>query len=117
MTTSFNTLYILPEISFIGGTDKALTFTVYQEDEITLLDISSGSIEWLLSRYDMSEDIVLTKTGLLTTANIFTVTLDHDDTVLLSGKFTQQIVITDFSGNIFRPVQGTIVILPAIPSA
>lgn len=114
MTTSYNNLYTLPEISFIGGTDKILTFTAYQENETTLLDISSGSIEWLLSHYDMSDDIVLSKTGLLTSANTFTVTLDYDDTVSLSGRFTQQVIVTDFSGNVFRVAQGTIIIMPVI---
>lgn len=116
MTLNYNVLNNLPEISFIGGTDKELIFTAYKEDKITLLDITSGAIEWNLCLYDKVDRVILTKTGIITDANHFTVTLDALDTISLSGKYVQQIIITDFSENIFRPAQGVILILSAIPS-
>lgn len=116
MTTNYDTLNNLSEISFIGGTDKELTFTTYKEDGSTLLDITSGLPEWNLCLSDQTEDIILTKVGTIIDANHFTITLDAIDTFSLSGKYVQQLILTDFSGNIFRAGQGVVIILPAIPS-
>ena len=116
MTLKNSDVYILPEISFIGGTDKVLTFTTYTEDNITLLTLYGIEIEWILTYYEYKEQVVLRKTGVPININNFTVTLNYDDTISLSGKFIQQPIITDFTGNIFRPAQGTVLILPAFPS-
>ena len=47
------------------------------------------------------------------TPSVFTVELSEVNTIDLSGKYIQQLIITDSSGNIFKPGQGNIIILPA----
>ena len=121
MVTTYEEIYTLPEISFIGGTDKLFTFTTYDDDGVTPLVITGGDVKWLLCPYGEFNITTLEKTvasGItITGASEFTVTLDAADTVTLSGKFIQQVIITDFIGNIFRPGQGTILILPAIQAS
>jgi hypothetical protein len=119
MTTAYDSANALPELVFIAGTDKLLTFTCYQENT-NLLNITSGTVVWLLCPYGQFNTTTLQKqTGgdgvVINTANTFQVTLDAADTLALSGKYIQQVSITDFSGNTFRPSQGVVIILPAIP--
>jgi hypothetical protein len=116
MTTAYDRLNNLPELSFIAGTDKVLTFTCYDEDS-SLLDITGGTVLWYLCPFGQYGVNILTVSGVVATANTFTVTLTAVDTLSLSGKYIQQVVITDFDGYTFRPGQGIVLILPAIPSA
>ncbi len=113
---SYDNLNNLSETSFIAGTDQLWTYTCYNTDGVTLLNISSGTVLWYLCPFGQFSINTLTKSGTITTANTFTVALTAADTVLLSGKFIQQPIITDFSGNTFRPGQGIVLILPAIPT-
>lgn len=112
MTIDYSTLYNLPEISFIEGSDKILTFTVYEQDGITLQDINGSLIKWYLFPYGDSSYVLIEKDGELTTENEFAVSISRDDYVGLSGKFTQQLLITDFEGSPFRPAQGIVIVLP-----
>ena len=114
MTTSYDILNNLEEKSFIGGTDQLYTFVCYQADGANLLDISGGSAEWKLCPYGEFNVNILTKAGVLTDANTFTVTLNASDTLTLNGKYVQQVSVTDFYGNTFIAGQGTILIFPAI---
>jgi len=121
MTTAYDTINTLPDLIFIAGTDKLLTFTCYQENT-NLLDITSGTVVWLLCPYGQFSITTLQKqTGgdgvVINTANTFQVTLNAADTLALSGKYIQQVSITDFSGNTFRPAQGVVLIQPAIPES
>jgi hypothetical protein len=115
-STIYDSVNTLADWGFIAGTDKTLTFTAYQDNGLDLLDISTGSAKWLLCRYGDYETTVLEKSGSMST-NSFTITLDAADTILLSGKFIQQITIIDTAGNEFRPGQGIVFISPAIPAA
>jgi hypothetical protein len=114
MTTSYDDLNTLTDTFFIAGTDKVFTFSAYASDGVTPLNITSATIEWTLCRFGEFNQPIITKEGVIIDAYHFTVTLDANDTFTLSGKFIQQPIITDFSGNTFRPGQGTIIILPAI---
>lgn len=114
MTTSYDTLNNLDEFSFIAGTDKVLTFTCYDENALDLLNITGGSAYWWLCPFGESSVVTLSKTGNITDANTFTVTLTAADTLYLSGKYIQQTSVTDYVGNTFRAGQGTVIILPAI---
>jgi hypothetical protein len=117
MTTVYDDLYTLADLVFIGGTDKVLTFTCYAENGIDLLNLTSGVTSWRLCPYGEFSVNTLTKTGSISspgTLGVFTITLDAADTLLLNGKFIQQAIIQDFSGNTFRQ-QGVVIISPAIP--
>jgi hypothetical protein len=98
----------------IAGSNFTLTFTAYDSDGISLLDLSGATIKWVISPFGQTNYTILQKTGVITGTGTFTVTLNSSDTASLSGKYIQQPVITDFLGNIFRPAQGTILILPRI---
>lgn len=118
--TSYDTLNYLPEIAFIGGTDKILSFSCYNESGMPL-NIGGGPIWWLLCPYGSFaiETLKLSSSGgsppiTITGTSTFTVAITAAQTFYLSGKYIQQIVITDSSGKVFRPAQGTIIIQPAI---
>jgi hypothetical protein len=115
-TTIYDTINNLEDLIFIGGTDKVLTFTAYQTDGINLLDVISGSVTWFLCSYGEFSHNVLEIAGVITGDHTFTVTIPAASTLALSGKFIQQVSIIDFSGNTFRPGQGTVIISPAIPT-
>lgn len=111
---SYGELNSLLETSFIAGTDFTMTFTVYAENGITPLDLGGATITWKLCPYGQPSYVALSLSGTITGINTFTVAIPHASTISLSGKYIQQPLITDFSGQTFRPAQGTIVILPAI---
>jgi hypothetical protein len=112
--TSYDTLNSLPELSFIAGTDKVLTFTCYKEDQTTKLNLSSGPVYWKLCPFGSFTIETLYKTGVITGTGTFTITLTAAETLALRGKYIQQVIITDYYANTFRPAQGTVIILPAI---
>jgi hypothetical protein len=111
----YSQINALEEIAFIGGTDFTLEFGVFEEDGVTPIDLSGATIKWVLCPYGQSDYNVLTKTGVMTSTNVFEVTLEKVDTQLLSGKYIHQPVVTSFLGKEYRPSQGTILIQPAIP--
>ena len=111
--TKYDELFTLPELSFIGGTDKVLTFTAY-DDAGALLNLTGATVQWTVCPFGIYNYPVIVKDGVIATVNTFTVSLLAADTQYLAGKYIQQVTINDFSGNTFRPGQGTIIILPAI---
>ena len=117
MISSYDTLNNIPEISFTGGTNKTFLFTAYQENGLDLLDITTGSATWLLCPYGQFDTTALSKAATITDANHFSVTLEPADTILLSGKYIQQAKVTDSTGKIFRPGQGVVIILHAVPES
>ena len=116
-TTAYDTIWTIPDLTFIGGTDKLISYTTYKENGIDLLNITGGEATWFLCPYGDFQNPVLQITGVITTANKFTVTIPYASTKSLFGKFIQQVTVTDFFGNTFRPGQGIVIITPAIPAA
>ena len=112
---SYDTLNNLQEISFIAGSSKLLTFECYMQDGINPLNISNGYAKWVLCPYGEYDVSILEKEGILITANSFTVQLNSTDSLSLSGKYIQQITVMDSAGNIFKPGQGVVIVLPGIP--
>jgi hypothetical protein len=112
--TSYQTINSLDEASFIAGGEFLFEFTVYESDGINPLDLGGASVEWVLCPYGQSEYTALQKTATITGTNTFEVSLSSSDTINLSGKFIHQPIITAFSGEEFRPAQGTVLIIPAI---
>jgi hypothetical protein len=118
MTTVYDTMNNLPDISFIGGTDKVFTFTCYKENGLDLLKISGGgTATWLLCPYGGFGTRTLEITGDINTDNSFDVVIPAASTLALRGKFIQQVTIIDYYGNTYRPGQGLVIILPAIPES
>jgi hypothetical protein len=112
MTIEYSSIFNLNNISLIQGSDKTLTFTVYQSDGTTLQDINGSLIDCYLCPYGSSEYVAVQKTGTIVTDNTFTISLLRTDQAGLSGKYFQQIKITDYAGSVFRAAQGIVIILP-----
>jgi hypothetical protein len=116
MTNSypFNTVYDLPEIQFIAGSDQELIFGVYTSASVPV-DLSGATISWHMSYYGQPFAI-LSKTGYSSgSSNYFSVYLTDTDTATLpEHKYTHQYTITDTSGSKFTPSQGIINLIQLI---
>ena len=113
--TSYDTINSLTEISFIAGTEYILTFDVY-DINMSPLSLSGSTCTWTLSPYGQPEYAILTKTGNISGSipNEFSITLGLADTETLSGKYVQQPIVVDITGNENRPSQGILTIIPRI---
>lgn len=111
---SYAELNTLVETSFIGGTDFTMEFEVFDEDGITPLDLGGATITWKLCPFGQPQYVALSLSGTITGINTFSVEIPHASTITMSGKYIQQPIVTDFSGQVFRPAQGNVIILPAI---
>ena len=112
---SYDTIFELDEIGFVGGTDKVFTFTAYSEDGSSLLNISGANIRWELFLSEDYSKAILSKTGLITGTHTFTVSIENTDTQYLYGEFVQKVTITDYAGQIFI-YQGKVTISELIGS-
>jgi len=110
---SFQTINSLEEISFIGGSTYTIIFDIYDENNLPVDSVLS-SLTWKMFYYGQPNIVALTKSGIYSPLNRFTVTLTSADTQNLSGKFLHQAIITDYSGAIYKPAQGTILIVSGV---
>ena len=113
--TSYQDINSLEECSFIAGSEFTLSYTVYAEDGVNLLDLSSSTVKVLLCPYGQTDYVALNVDGVVTGEGTFDVELLPDATRNLSGKYIQQPVIYAFDGTEYRPAQGCILVKPAIP--
>lgn len=104
MTTTFPFVQIntLPDFSMIGGAGKNLVFNIYNSGS-QLVDLNGSTITWKLAPYG-KDTSVLTKVGTFTGSPLgqFKIGLTGNDTVNLSGRYTQQYTIVDSSGSPFK---------------
>ena len=108
---------VLEPVSFIAGTEYIFTYTVYENDGISPVDISAATVFLSVCPYGRPDYESIYKAGVLTgNPGEFTVTLEYDDTKSLQGKFIQQPVLIDFFAKQYRLGQGEILILPRITS-
>lgn len=124
LNTIFDETYNIDTQGFIGGTDKELTFIVYGKNSTTAKNLIGTTIYWYLSPYgSYSKNILEYSTEdvspngrivLSATEGMFTLYIPYNDTLSLSGKYIQQISITDYLGKTFRAGQGDLIISPAI---
>ena len=114
----YQDIYSLAEFSFIAGTEYILEYTVYEDNGVVPLDISSGTTKLFVCQYGQPEYVVIEKAGVLSiTTGVFTVTLSTDDTKEWSGKYIQQPTVYDFAGTEYRLGQGVFTVLPRIANA
>lgn len=108
----YDTANSLEEFIMIGGSEKELNFTVYDQDGTPVI-LTGCTCTWVASEYG-SDVVEITKTGTITGANTFQVLLEYADTSELMGKFTQQPIVTEASGKVHTSQQGQFIILSRI---
>lgn len=112
----------LPEFTMIAGNSELLQFTVLNTNNQPV-DLTGCTIKWLLAPYGQLDNNVCEIVGVIQTPleeddvpNIFTVDLQTELTINLEhGKYIQQPVIIDATGEQSRIGQGVITILKEIP--
>jgi hypothetical protein len=112
---SYQEIYALEAIHFIGGTEKILEFAVFDESN-NPIDLEHATCTWKLCYFGQNDATVMTKAGIwngVTAVHKFTVVLTANDTRSLEGKFIQQPIIVDQNGSEYHPAQGLITIIPA----
>jgi hypothetical protein len=110
----FDEANYLPDTWLYAGSSRTFTYECLEEDGVTQLNITNGSAKLLLCPWGEPEITSLEKTGVINTSHSFTISFEAADTINLNGKYQQQPVVTDSSGNIFRPGQGPILVFPSI---
>lgn len=105
----------LDELMFIAGDEQSITFFVIDETSNPIDLTTAAEVVWLLAPYGNPDMPVLDVDGVLgSEVNEVLFSITASDTEDLSGKFIQQLLIVDFLGSEYRPVQGIVTILPQI---
>jgi hypothetical protein len=115
MITAYDTVYNLPEISFIAGTDKILNFTAYDYTGHTLQSLWGCILQLKLYHFEEFLDFPeLEIDATLVDKNNFYFYLSYTDTLHLDGKYVQKIYTTDFANHMFISASGMITVIPNI---
>lgn len=109
---AYSQINSLDEISFVGGTEYTLEFVVYEQNG-SPANLATATCAWKMSPYGEPDGAVLSYAGTVTGANTFEVLIPSADTLILSGKYMHQPIVTD-AGKEYRSQQGIITIIPAI---
>lgn len=118
MTISvYDSANYLPDAWLYAGSSRTFTYECLEEDGVTPLSITNGSAKLLLCPWGEPEITSLEKNGVINTSHSFTISFEEADTISLSGKFLQQPVVVDSSGNTFRAGQGALLIFPSIATS
>lgn len=112
----------LPEFVMIAGNSELLEFTVFNSKNEPV-DLTGSTIKWTLAPYGQLDNNVCEIAGIMREPenpgeipNVFTVDLQTQFTIDLEhGKYIQQPVIIDLTGEQNRLGQGIITILNEIP--
>jgi hypothetical protein len=115
--STYDAANYLPDTWLYAGSNMVWTYNTVEEDGITPLVITNGSAKLVLCPYGEYDITSLEKDGVIATSTSFTITFNTSDTIGLSGKYLQQTIVTDTSGNTFRAGQGTVLIFPAIATS
>ena len=102
----------LSDTTFIAGSTQYFEYTIYNSLTGALIDISDLTLRFTLnSAYGQSnfEPVVITATK--KDSHTFRVELPKADTLDLKGFYIQQPVLIDYSGDEFKPAQGSMIIL------
>lgn len=102
--------YVLPVISFVGGSTQELVFHTFSYNDKEPFDLTSCTAFFSMINYvnkSGSPIVVKQMTAETSTGNnVLKVTLEPSDTIDLVGKYIYQISIQDISGEIEIPGQG-----------
>ena len=105
----------LPEFVMIAGNSELLEFTVFNSKGEPV-DLTGSTIKWTLAPYGQLDNIMREPENPGEIPNVFTVDLQTQFTIDLEhGKYIQQPVIIDLTGEQNRLGQGIITILNEIP--
>lgn len=107
---SYNNLNNIEEISFAAGSDQTLEFTAYEDSSWNFSDLASGT--WLLCPYGHYNNDLDIAYSLNTSGHLATLSIPGSSTVDLAGKYIQQLVLQDSSGERFIG-QGIVIITPS----
>jgi hypothetical protein len=115
--TVYDQANYLPDTWLYAGSSRTFTYECFEEDGTTPLTITNGSAKLLLCPWGEPGITSLEKTGVINTSHSFTISFEEADTINLNGKYQQQLVVVDSSGNTFRPGQGAILVFPSIATS
>ena len=104
-------------VVFIAGSQQYFNFDLFEADGITPFDVSGLSkIQLVIAPYNNPYLVVATINGEqdLRYINRLQFILSETATANLSGVYIHQLTITDGSGNVHKPTQGLITIIPKI---
>jgi hypothetical protein len=115
--STYDAANYLPDTWLYAGSNMTWTYNTFEEDGATPLNITSGSAKLVFCPWGEPEITSLEKIGTIATAYSFTVSFNESDTINLNGKYLQQPILTDPSGNTFRAGQGIVLVFPAIATS
>lgn len=101
------------EFAMIAGTSETLKFYYYYSDG-TPFDLESSTARWRLCRVGQPDVTVLDLPCDIFSGNGVVVKLGSAHTQNLSGKYIQQPVLIDYSGEEYVFQQGVITFIPKI---
>ena len=105
----------LSEFVMIAGSDELLEFELFYKDAEPI-NLEGSTVMWTLAPYGQLDYTVCEIPGKIILPNKFTVNLTTSDTIDLEhGKYIQQPVVIDVTGEENRLGQGIITILSQIP--
>lgn len=101
----------LTTLSFVGGSTKCLGFRIFGKNG-TPIDVSQCTARFSIGHSVVaSTSCIISKDMTADSSNIFTVTLNPEDTVNLFGKYIYQVTIIDANGTVEEPQQGELYII------
>jgi len=112
-----NSTYELEEVTLIAGTYTSIEFSVFDETDNTLAEISEYDVSCLVSYLSQPNEVILEKVGAKTSQGKYIITFDSLDTIDLNGRYTYQPLLSVVVlGEIrqYRPAQGILNIISAI---
>lgn len=107
--SDYSSINYLQEITFIGGNEFLFNFEVFDENGAPQ-DINASTPSIKISPYGNQGITILSKNGVITGLNTFTVTLTSNETRTLYGKYSYQPMVVSFDGTEYRPGQGVLTI-------
>jgi hypothetical protein len=105
----------LEEIQMIAGDEKILTYTVYDSETGTAVDITGATCSVSIFRYGDPAILLLSLPGVVTGSDVpgeFKAEFPSSSSISLSGVYQQQPKIVDYLNKTHIPSQGKIVIFP-----
>ena len=118
MTTSFQIIGAnnLPDMEMYAGDEQDLAYNVYDDNSASsLIDLNGATCYVNIFRYGDPSYTVNTLNGSIAGSplGLFTVTLTSACSISMSGNYTQQVVVVDYTSKKHIPAQGKIIVYPS----